>query len=190
MKFTLLVLVFAAFALMQNLARAQNRAPSSTPQDSCGAADLKFDVEHDNSQLPPSDPEPGKALVYVIEVFDSTAGEMGTPTVRVGLDGSWIGANRGSSYLFFPVDPGGHHLCTNWQSTLQRPSAQPSRTDFSAEAGKTYFFQAQIRAQTTATGGEVWSIDLQSVAAEEAKYLIADSPLSISHPKKRMLVTH
>jgi hypothetical protein len=184
MKSTLLVLLFAAFALQQNPACAQNRVPPAAPGDSCGPANLKFEVQHDNSQVPPSDPEPGKALVYFIEVFDDTPGQLGIPTVRVGLDGSWIGANSGSSYLFFSVDPGEHHLCASPQSNLKRLSGQRFATDFTAEAGKTYFFQAQVHVQTTGGAGETWSIDLQAVTADDAKYLIANSPLSVSHPKK------
>lgn len=184
MKSTLLVLLLATFALPQNPASAQNKVPPANPGDSCGPANLKFEVEHDNSQTPPTDPEPGKALVYVIEVFDETPGQLGIPTVRVGMDGSWVGANSGSSYFFFSVDPGEHHVCTSPQSNLKRLSAQRFATDFTAEAGKTYFFQAQIHVQTVGGAGETWSIDFQRVTADDAKYLIANSPLSVSHPKK------
>ena len=184
MKSILLVLVLAAFSLLQNPTCAQNKVPPSTPSDSCGPANLKFEVEHDNSQLPPTDPEPGKALIYVIEVFDETPGELGIPTIRVGLDGSWMGANSGSSYLFFSVDPGEHHLCTSSQSNLKRVSGQRFATDFTAEADKTYFFEAQVHVQANGGAGEGWSIDLHSVSADDAKYLIANSPLSVSHAKK------
>jgi hypothetical protein len=184
MKSLFVILLFVTFALLQEPARAQNKVAPSTPGDSCGPANLKFEVEHDNSQLPPSDPEPGKALVYVIEVFDDTPGPLGIPTVRVGLDGSWVGANSGSSYLFFSVDPGEHHLCNSSQSNLKRVSGQRFATDFTAEAGKTYFFEAQVHVQGSGGAGEAWSIDLHPVTADDAKYLIANSPLSVSHPKK------
>jgi hypothetical protein len=181
---SMLVLLFAAFALLQDPAWAQKKVLPPTPGDSCGPASLKFEVEHDNSQLPPSDPEPGKALVYVIEVFDDTPGELGIPTIRVGLDGSWMGANSGSSYLFFSADPGEHHVCTSLQSNLKRVSGQRFATDFTAEAGKTYFFQAQVHVQSNGGAGEGWFIDLHPAAADDAKYLIANSPLSVSHAKK------
>jgi hypothetical protein len=184
MKSTLLVLLLAAFALPHDSASAQNKVPPSSPGDACGPASLKFEVEHDNSQLPPSDPEPGKALVYVIEVFDDTPGQLGIPTVRIGLDGTWMGANSGSSYLFFSVEPGEHHLCTSSQSNLKRLSGQRFAMDFTAEAGKTYFFQAQAHVLTNGGASETWSIDLHPVTPEDAKYLIANSPLSVSHPKK------
>src|ERR1700676_4943379 len=79
MKSILLVLVLAAFSLLQNPTCAQNKVPPSTPSDSCGPANLKFEVEHDNSQLPPTDPEPGKALIYVIEVSTRLPASSGFP---------------------------------------------------------------------------------------------------------------
>src|ERR1700719_3502245 len=170
-KPTLPVVLLAGFGLLQNPARAQNKVPPAGPGDSCGPANLKFEVEHDNSQVPPSDPEPGKALVYVLEVFDDTPGQLGIPTVRVGLDGSWMGANSGSSYLFFSVEPAQHPPCPSPQSNLKRLSGQRLATDFTAEAGKTYFFQAQVHVESNEGSGETWSIDLQPVTADDAKYL-------------------
>jgi succinylglutamate desuccinylase len=86
--------------------------------------------------------------------------------------------------LFFSVDPGEHHLCASPQSNLKRLSGQRFATDFTAEAGKTYFFQAQVHVQGNGGTDEPWSIDLHPATAADAKYLIANSPLSVSHTKK------
>ena len=54
------------------------------------------------------------AVVYFIEndaEFTSTP----KPTTRMGIDGRWVGATHGNSYLFMTVDPGEHHLCASWQ---------------------------------------------------------------------------
>lgn len=151
---------------------------------SCGPANVKFDTKLNKTAHAVLQPGPRKALVYVIEVFQRPPGELGTPTIRVGLDGAWVGANRGSSYLSFSVDPGEHHLCTNWQSVLERLSSQHSLTSFTAEAGKTYFFRVQTHVESTGNASEVWSIELQPVDPDEAKYLIASSPMSVSQPKQ------
>ena len=173
--------VVALFLLFASSVFAQNNAGAAY---SCGPPNVQFDVKKDNSQHSIGQPEAGKALVYVIEVFQRPPGEWGTPTIRVGLNGAWIGANRGTSYLFFSVEPGEYHLCTNWQSSLKRLSDQHSLTNFIAEAGKTYFFRVQTHVQTNSVGGEVWSIQLEPVNPDEAKYLIATSPISISQAKK------
>jgi hypothetical protein len=159
-------------------------APSSS---ACGPPNVKFNVKLDHSQHSLSQPEPGKALVYVIEIFQRPPGEWGTPTIRVGLNGKWVGANRGTSYLSFPAEVGENHLCTNWQSIQRQLSDQHSVTSFVAEPEKTYYFRVQTRFQTynsgPAQGGVVWSFDLEPINAEEGRNFIAASPLSISQAK-------
>jgi len=169
-----------AFLFLASSAFAQTQSPAT----SCGSGSIKFDTKMDGTSHSVQQPEPGKAIVYVIEVFQRPPGELGTPTIRVGLDGAWVGANRGASYLSFSVDPGEHHLCTNWQSVFKRLSDQHSLTSFTAEAGKTYFFRVQIHVEFAGRDNEIWYIDLQPVNADEGKYLIASSPMSVSQPKK------
>ena len=76
----------------------------------CGSDAVKFNVKSSEGRPPAPQPEPGKALVYVVEQYERPGNELGTPTVRVGLDGSWVGANRGTSHLFFPVEAGNRLL--------------------------------------------------------------------------------
>jgi len=176
--------VALTFLFLASSVFAQSQ-PASTPASmSCGPSQVKFDVKLDKAQHSLGQPEPGKALVYVIEVFQRPPGELGTPTIRVGLNGAWVGANRGTSYLSFFVDPGEHHLCTNWQSIMKRLSDQHSLTSFTAEAGKTYFFRVQAHVESEGSASQVWYIDLQPVNADEGKYLIASSPLSKSQPAR------
>jgi hypothetical protein len=63
----------------------------------------RFDVQKSSSQ---SDQiEPGKALVCAAEVFKKAAGELGNPTIRIGLDGTWMGATRSKPFFFFLSNP-------------------------------------------------------------------------------------
>lgn len=172
------------FLFLASSAFAQSQPGSAPLASSCGPSETKFDVKLDKTQHSLSQPEPGKAVVYVIEVFERPPGELGMPTIRVGLDGAWVGANKGSSYLSLFVDPGEHHLCTNWQSMLKRLSDQHSLTSFTAEAGKAYFFRVQTHVESEGRGSEIWYIDLQPVNPDEGKYLIASSPLSVSRRAK------
>jgi len=173
-----------AFLLLASSAFAQSQPAPVSPATSCGPSNVKFDVTLNNNQHAVGQPDPGRALVYVIGVFRRPPGELGTPTIRVGLNGAWIGANHGASYLSFSVDPGEQHLCTNWQSVLKRLSDQHSLTSFTAEAGKTYYFRVQVHVESEGRGSQVWYIDLQPVNADEGKYLVASSPLSVSQAKK------
>lgn len=181
--FTLVPLLLLAVPAM-----AQTIPEPAPPSSPCGPDKVKFDVKLDRSQHSLSDPEPGKALVYVVEVFQRPPAEWGTPTIRVGLNGKWMGANHGTSYLLFPVDPGENHICANWQSVQRQLSHQHALSSFVAEAGKTYFFRVQTRFETYAQGGlhpeSLWTFDLQPINSDEGKGFIAASPLSISQPKK------
>lgn len=172
------------FLLLAFPAFAQNGPGSSFVPASCGPNEIHFSVKADRSQHSIGQPEPGKALVYVIEEFQNVSGGFIRPTVRVGLDGRWVGANRGSSYLFFSVAPGEHHLCANWQSSSEEISSQYSLTNFTAESGNVYFFKVEPRVESIHDRGDAWSKDLAPVNPDQAKYLIAISPLSVSYLQK------
>jgi len=83
----------------------------------CGDPSASFSVETDHVSNSPVQPDAGKALVYVIE-DDSNFASFPEPTTRAGIDGKWIGATYGNSYLYFPFDPGVHHLCTSLQNSV------------------------------------------------------------------------
>jgi len=66
-------------------------------------------------------------------------------TVRFGLDGAWAGANNNNSYFAVTVDPGVHHLCVSWQSTLRMLKKSIDVASFTAEPGKVYYFAANVK---------------------------------------------
>ena len=141
----------------------------------CGPDEGQYDVSTSKSR-PTAQPEPGRALVYVIEDIERG------PTMRVGLDGSWIGANKGKSYFFFPVDPGDHQLCTKWQSNVFKKTAERigSATALKAEAGKVYYFRIQVyeRSERDST------VKLEPVEPAEGQFLVSSSWFSTSRLKK------
>jgi len=152
-------------------------------ESACGPVTAHFDTQTAVSQAV-AQPVEGKSQIYVIEVFDKVVGEISRPTLRVGVDGNWMGADKGNSYVAFSVDPGEHHLCTNWQSRLKRLSKEAAFLGFTAEAGKIYFFRARITEHGGSTGASSFSLDLDQVNDDEGKYLVASSSSSISHIKK------
>jgi hypothetical protein len=84
--------------------------------------------------------------VYVIGSFLGES--LAEPTVKVGVDGAWVGANKGDSYVFTSVAPGEHHMCVNWQSGILTPSGLFAMANFTAETGKTYYFRARTFSET------------------------------------------
>jgi hypothetical protein len=163
MKIALLLLLLASPPL------AQTKASIASPLSSCGPARVQLDVKRDKAQ-PLSEVEPGKALVYVV-------GNAGT--IRVGLDGAWIGANQGNSHFSFSVAPGEHHLCSNVQSKAADYSSLYSLANFTAEAGTIYYFRTRAWTSSTAV-----FLDLEALNSDEGRYLVAETPPVISHPKR------
>ncbi|MGP0018635.1 MAG: hypothetical protein ACLPHP_08720 [Candidatus Sulfotelmatobacter sp.] len=177
MKLAFVVILIAASV------SAQDSAPTS-PLSVCGPMSVKFQIKMDDTQSPNLAPEPGKALVYVIEDQQFKAAK--DVIVRVGLDGAWVGATRGDSYLSFPVEPGEHHLCANIVSGLLSTGRRVSLFGLTTEAGGVYYFRART------TGGpssvmngngldDTISIDLDLVNPDEGKFLVAFSSRSVSN---------
>jgi Protein of unknown function (DUF2846) len=167
MKPARVVLLLAVTAFAQNISVAAARPQPNSPSR------FRPTIPHRLEQ-----PDPAKALVYVIEDQKFTFARK--VTARVGLDGAWVGANRGNSYLFFAVEPGQHHLCTDWTSSFLSNGRLVSLANFTAEAGKVYYF----RARTCAAKFELASIDLDEVNSDEGRLMVTSRSLSVSHPKK------
>jgi hypothetical protein len=107
MRTILLLFLIASPAFAQS-------APGVAMAPGCGAFSVTFSVKTNKNQHPFAQPDAGKALVYFVE-DDSNFNATPKPTVRVGLDGAWVGATHGNSYFYFSVDVGEHHLCASWQ---------------------------------------------------------------------------
>jgi hypothetical protein len=167
-----LVLFLAASAF------AQDQAALTAAEATCGPKNVKFDATEDETHHPTPQPEPGKALVYVIQDM-GLAQCNDCALTKVGLDGTWMGANQGSSYIFIPAETGERHLCVNWQSRLGWRSHAFGMANFTAEPGHVYYFHTRISVSRS-----IYDFDLDPVNSDEGKYLVASSAYSVSHPKK------
>jgi hypothetical protein len=174
MKTLMAVMLFAVYGL------AQQSSTLPLFHQACGPLQVKFETSISTSR-PPSQPEPGKALVYVVEDFQTIGATIGAPTFKIGLDGAWVGATHGSSYLVFSVDPGEHHMCIQWQSHLDGLSRLVSFARLTAEPDKTYYFRA--RAMSSSSTATMY-LDLDSLDPDEGQYMIASSPVISAHAKK------
>lgn len=168
MKQALCAALFCACVAMSFQARC------ATLPSACGDDKVRFDVTTEPGPPAPAPPAPGKAQVVFIEtVFGMSA------TARIGMDGAWVGADKGNSYFTLDVPPGLHHLCANWQSSFQTIDRQVQLFALNAEPGSVYYFH--VKAVST-------KYDLDFTFAplnvDEATYLMQTSGLSASTQKK------
>jgi hypothetical protein len=148
----------------------------------CGPSKTQFSVKTDSNQHAVKRPEPGQALVYIVVQGKPEGGEAKV-TTRVGMDGAWVGANHGASYLSFPVSPGEHHVCADWQSSLKSRQMLSGAADLTAEVGKTYYFRTEV-VLSQATESHDERLSLKPVDASEGMLLISKSAESSSTIKK------
>jgi hypothetical protein len=118
-------------------ALAQSQPAASPGAPGCGPADVRFEVTTSKNQNPP------EALGYFLQ-DDTNFNSRPQPSTLLGLDGQWIGATNGNSYFYFSVDPGEHHLCTNWQRfSFLGKTRTVGALHFTAEPGGVYYFRAK-----------------------------------------------
>lgn len=163
-------------------------AGAATLPDSCGSDKVKFEVTTKKGRPAPSAPATGKAQVIFVETFEQNEGfcvhcEV---TTRVGMDGAWVGANRGNSYFDLTTSPGEHHVCVDWQSVLGKRAQKVGLTTLNAEAGKVYYYRIKVKIVESSVGegmvAEDDSLELLPLDADEGKYLVQISPFSKAQP--------
>ena len=162
----------------------QDRSADLRAAAGCGRATTEFSVKVDKNQHVVAQPEPGKALVYVIARENpEDSYNIGDITTRVGLDGAWVGANYGESYLSFSLAPGEHHVCVDWQSSIASRQQLSGAVELIAEAGKTYYLRTWIRPSGLAGGRreELW---FKQVDSAEGLLLVSKAGQSAWKEKK------
>jgi hypothetical protein len=157
-------------------ALAQDQAATARTAAGCGPSQVQFDVKPDDTLHVLAQPEAGKAMVYVFE--DDFTG----PTMRIGVDGSWVGATNGKSFIYFSIAPGEHNVCTEWQSNVFKKTSERvgGAISLNLEAGKVYYLRMTFEEITKASG----RIKLDLADNAEGQFLLSSSALSNSHPKK------
>jgi hypothetical protein len=163
---------------------------ATTLPDACGDDKVQFDVKTAKNQPAPAPPDAGKAQIVFIEAMDKNLAcwSCGTPTSRFGMDGAWVGATQGNSYFTIDVAPGEHHFCVDWQSAFGRLKQMVGMAELNAEAGKTYYFEAQVKIKEHNYGDSSSEVDrnLNFVQAsdDEGKYRIKASSLATATARK------
>jgi hypothetical protein len=170
------VLLALALCAVSGLAQAQTPAAAAA----CGPQGVTFQAGVGNFQRTQTRPEPSKAQVYFIQ-DDGPYGHLQHYTIKIGLDGAWVGAYKSNSYFQLSVDTGEHHICADVQSNSYLGSLM-ELAHFTGEPGKTYYFRTRFLAGIP--GNEVPYLHLEQADSDQAIYLIGIYPLSVSKPKK------
>jgi hypothetical protein len=133
----------------------------------CGTESVNYMAETDKKQHPTPDAPADKALIYVIR---STIIGLKIHS-KLGVDGKWMGVNRGRTYFFFNLEPGEHYFCSE--------SENQSYLTLTVEAGKTYYLQQQVKPG-------IWKArtDLVVMNEEEGKEKLKKVDLSVFELKK------
>jgi hypothetical protein len=162
-------------------AQAQKKPAAAIGLSGCGDPAAKFEVKPSKGPNT-AQPDAGKALVFFIEEDVNT--QFFTHTTRAGIDGKWMGATHGSSYFYFPVDPGVHHLCATTQIGGTTEDVLTAVAHFKAEAGGVYYFEMKNISMKDAS--LIYSNDatLFPLDSDEGKYLTSRFPLVASHQKQ------
>jgi hypothetical protein len=160
---------------------------ATTLPPACGNERTVIDVSTHKAHPAPTVPEAGKAQVVFIEIADKNALPV---TTRVGLDGTWVGANKGSSYFESTVLPGEHHVCADWQLAHRYLKDSPALDVFTAEAGKTYYFVVKVGwtanvspVQYMRYDGDM-KLELSAANEDEGKYMVQNSKFSTATQKQ------
>jgi hypothetical protein len=177
----LVVLLLCASLLAAVHAQAKTILP-----DACGDDKVTFDVSTQKNPPPPAPPAAGKAQIVFVESVNriDQGGCIGCDVVtRVGVDGAWVGANKGKSYFAYTVEPGEHHLCVDWQSVLGKLRQKVGMDSFVADPGNVYYYQIKVTIYMDINADTGLTVDLVPLSADEGKYQVKLSALSTSKPK-------
>jgi plastocyanin len=144
-------------------------------QPSCGERKAKFEVHTANAGSE-AHLEPGRSLVYIVEVAERAfLFDPRKITIRIGLDGEWVGAVKGThTYMAVAVNPGEHHVCAERQSVQPSLEREAGFISFTAEPDKRYYFRARF--------AEHSGVKLDRINEDEGQVLISSSRLAIDSP--------
>jgi hypothetical protein len=138
--------LFSCFAACFVLALAANPSRAQLPglnlyAAACGPTSTNYTVKQEPQASEPTQPPPGKALVYIIENMNDYP--FVTKKVNIGLDGAWVGSTDAQTHISFVVTQGTHHLCAVYQGHAEGMDEEGRilLLNLKAEAGHIYYIR-------------------------------------------------
>ena len=163
-----------------HIAAAQDSSQSLMRKatSACGPAEIRFAV----SAAPSSFVVPvshDQAKVYFIG--HTLKGSFSGPVIRLGIDGRWVGAVKGSTYIVIPVMPGTHHFCAQVQG---RGADGYFGSDVALNVFTLHSGESHYLAIDSPDDVSLGVLTLDALNADEAKLLIALSRQAVPHQKE------
>lgn len=167
-------ITFALSILITTAALAQKE--NGRLQPSCGERKIHLDVNTTKAGTD-TNVKAGKAQLYVVEIAEPAfLFDLRKITVRIALDGEWVGAVKGTNtYMVDAVTPGEHNVCAERQSVQASMEQEAGFISFTAEPDKNYYFRARFTEHSGVT--------LDRINEDQARSLISSSRRTISTPK-------
>jgi hypothetical protein len=153
------------------------QARATVLPDACGDDKVKFDVTTSDKKSALPEADTNKATFIFVQRNRAC---MGCSAVRVGIDGTWVGANKSNSYFAVTVPPGEHHLCALWGAPLARIENKLGLTDWQADPGQAYYFEIEVESHGSE---DTPKMHLKPISPDMGKFLISRSKLSVAKPK-------
>jgi hypothetical protein len=173
------------FLLCFSLAFANSALAKTILPDACGDDSVKFDVKTEKNQPAPAGPDAGKAQIVFINMVPYESALAKFPVIRYGVDGAWVGANKGDSYFTLTVDPGVRNVCVSAQGVLKGAAKDfIDQATLTAEAGKVYYFETNFGIIGGMGGGGVMTFGIAPLDEKAGKYRVKAWKLSTSKPNK------
>ena len=168
-------MTFLVLVLFTTSTFAQNE--NDRLQPSCGDRKSQFDVQTTKARAG-TNVEPGKSQVYVVELAERAfLFDPRKITIRIGLDGEWVGAVKGThTYMAVAVNPGEHHVCAERQSVQGSMEREAGFISFTAEPDKRYYFRARFTEHS--------GVNLEQINEDEGRFLVSSSQMAMSSPKQ------
>ena len=166
-KLAFSVLCFSLVFANSALAKTKTVLP-----DACGDDGVKFDVKTESDQPAPAGPEAGKAQIIFIDTVPYEGALARFPVIRYGVDGAWVGANKGDSYFVLTVDPGVRNVCVSAQGVMRGMAKDfIDQATVTAEAGKVYYYETNFGV-IGGNGGGVVTFSLSPLDEKAGKYRV------------------
>lgn len=148
-------------------------------QSACGADTQQFNVKTDAPPPPLPLLDSTKARVYFLSTMPHEP--FVSKIVRLGIDGTWLGATGADSYLVQDLAPGTHHLCASYQGQYALFDEPAQRLlQLHLEPGKTYY--VVYRAIIIRDQGLI--AFLNPVDEDEGSFVLQRLAYATSTPKK------